>query len=191
MQKSCKCWSELQQRFLFRSQIKFSVVMSHGILRSFGIFWTSLSQILLVILQNISKNISALRKIQLCSPDAVFVALMFIKMTAKNSLRSSRTIFFRVKNEEFALSFDHLRCEFLRRAFPEKRSFFLNELRTSRDRPKSAPYLRLKNSKRTSMCQLFSSTVPAWGKIEKNSEYFLNFFSTFLVSGKIHSAEKC
>ena len=28
-----------------------------------------------------------------------------------------------------------------------------NQLRTSRDRPKSAPYLRLKNSKRTSICQ--------------------------------------
>ena len=33
--------------------------------------------------------------------------------------------------------------------------------KTSRDRPKSAPYLRLKNSKRTSKCQVFSSTVPA------------------------------
>ena len=32
---------------------------------------------------------------------------------------------------------------------------------TSRERPKSAPYLRLKNSKRTSMGQVFSSTVPA------------------------------
>ena len=32
---------------------------------------------------------------------------------------------------------------------------------TSRERPKSAPYPRLKNSKRTSKCQVFSSTVPA------------------------------
>ena len=31
---------------------------------------------------------------------------------------------------------------------------------TSRERPKSAPYLRLKNNKRTSKCQVFSSTVP-------------------------------
>ena len=31
---------------------------------------------------------------------------------------------------------------------------------TSRERPKSAPYLRLKNIKRTSKCQAFSSTVP-------------------------------
>ena len=34
-------------------------------------------------------------------------------------------------------------------------------VRTSRERPKSAPYLRLKNSKRISKCQVFSSTVPA------------------------------
>ena len=31
---------------------------------------------------------------------------------------------------------------------------------TSRDRPKSAPYPRLKNSKKTSKCQVFSITVP-------------------------------
>ena len=31
---------------------------------------------------------------------------------------------------------------------------------TSRERHKSAPYLRLKNSKRMSKCQVFSSTVP-------------------------------
>ena len=30
---------------------------------------------------------------------------------------------------------------------------------TSRDRPKSAPYLRLKNSKKTSKCQVFSFEV--------------------------------
>ena len=30
---------------------------------------------------------------------------------------------------------------------------------TSRDRPKSAPYPRLKNSKKTSKCQVFSFTV--------------------------------
>ena len=34
------------------------------------------------------------------------------------------------------------------------------QILTSRERPKSAPYLRLKNSKRTSMCQVFSSTKP-------------------------------
>ena len=33
--------------------------------------------------------------------------------------------------------------------------------RPSRERPKSAPYLKLKNSKRTSECQVLSSTVPA------------------------------
>ena len=34
------------------------------------------------------------------------------------------------------------------------------KLKTSRERPKSAPYLRLKNNERTSKCQVFSSTVP-------------------------------
>ena len=34
-------------------------------------------------------------------------------------------------------------------------------IKTSRERHKSAPYLRLKNSKRTSKCQVFSSTVHA------------------------------
>ena len=53
---------------------------------------------------------------------------------------------------------------------------------TSRERPKWAPYLRLKNSKRTSKCQVFSSTVPA---------FFLFFSKSFGVSGKSHSAEKC
>ena len=36
--------------------------------------------------------------------------------------------------------------------------------KTSRERPKSASYLNLKNSERTSKCQEFSSTVPPWGK---------------------------
>ena len=54
---------------------------------------------------------------------------------------------------------------------------------TSRERPKSAPYLRLKNSKKTSKCQVLSSTVP-----KKISKIFLNFFE---VSGKSHCTEKC
>ena len=55
---------------------------------------------------------------------------------------------------------------------------------------KSAPYLRLKNSKRISKCQVFFSTVPAWGK---NLGYFFRIFleTFFEVSGKSHSAEKC
>ena len=59
--------------------------------------------------------------------------------------------------------------------------FFLTEniLITSRERPKSAPYLRLKNNKRTSKCQVFSSTVPVWVKIEKKSDFFLKFFKFF------------
>ena len=47
-------------------------------------------------------------------------------------------------------------------------------LETSRERPKSATYLRLKNSKKTSKCQVLSSTVPEWGK------KFPIFFEIFL-----------
>ena len=57
------------------------------------------------------------------------------------------------------------------------------EKKTSRERPKSAPYLRLKNIKRTSKCQVFSSTVPALGKkIEKNFRKFSKFLSNFFWS---------
>ena len=62
---------------------------------------------------------------------------------------------------------------------------------TSRERPKSAPYLRLKNNKRTSKCQVFSSTVPVWGKIEKKIPIFFEIFKIFLVSRKSHSAKTC
>ena len=50
---------------------------------------------------------------------------------------------------------------------------------TSWERPKSAPYLRLKNSKRTSKCQIFSSTVPAWGKNWTKIPSFLKIFFRF------------
>ena len=69
--------------------------------------------------------------------------------------------------------------------------FFDVFVETSRERPKSAPYLRLKNNKRTSKCQVFSSTVPVWGKIEKKIRFFFEFFKNFLVSRKSHSAELC
>ena len=48
-----------------------------------------------------------------------------------------------------------------------------HKIETIRERTKSAPYLRLKNSKRTSKCQVFSSTVPEW---EKNSKKNFDFF---------------
>ena len=73
-------------------------------------------------------------------------------------------IFFRAQSRDPLISF----------SFPNK---------TSRERPKSAPYLRLKNSKRTSKCQVLSSTVP-----KKISKKFLNFFE---VSVKSHCTEKC
>ena len=54
---------------------------------------------------------------------------------------------------------------------------------TSRERPKSAPYLRLKKNQMTSMCQVFSSTVPAWEKLEKKvANSFGTFFSKFFWS---------
>ena len=46
---------------------------------------------------------------------------------------------------------------------------------TSRERPKSAPHLRLKDSKRISKCQVFSYRVP-----EKPKSSALSDFSTFL-----------
>ena len=43
-------------------------------------------------------------------------------------------------------------------------------IETSRDRPKSAPYPRLKNSKKTSKCQVFSFTVLENRKLKKKFE---------------------
>ena len=40
------------------------------------------------------------------------------------------------------------------------KALIICNLETNRERPKSAPYLRLKNSKKTSKCQVLSSTVP-------------------------------
>ena len=49
---------------------------------------------------------------------------------------------------------------------------------TSRDRPKSAPYPRLKNSKKTSKCQVFSFTVL------ENRKFYEKFFSKKLHTQK-------
>ena len=49
-----------------------------------------------------------------------------------------------------------------------------NIRRTSRDRPKSAPYLRLKNSKRTSKCQVFFYST-------RKSKIFRHFFLKILL----------
>ena len=55
---------------------------------------------------------------------------------------------------------------------------------TSRERPKSAPYLRLKKTRKPLFLQLETTKALKKLKIEKkNSEFFLNFFS------KSHSAE--
>ena len=61
---------------------------------------------------------------------------------------------------------------------------------TSRERPKSAPYLRLKKTRKPLFLQLETTKALKKLKIEKKiSEFFLNFFFEF--SGKSHSAEKC
>ena len=50
--------------------------------------------------------------------------------------------------------------------------------KTSRDRPKSAPYPRLKNSKKTSKCQVFSFTVP------ENRKFYEKKFEKITYSKK-------
>ena len=47
---------------------------------------------------------------------------------------------------------------------------------TSRDRPKSAPYPRLKNSKKTSKCQVFSFTV-----LENRNFFEKNFSKNYIL----------
>ena len=69
-------------------------------------------------------------------------------------------------------------------------SEFQSEDSTSRDRPKSAPYPRLKNSKKTSKCQVFFYS-------SRKSKIFRNFFLKNLHTKKMdrvaltsHNAEK-
>ena len=55
--------------------------------------------------------------------------------------------------------------------------------RTNREQPKSAPYLRLKKTRKPLFLQLETTKALKKPKIEKkNSEFFLNFFSKFPVS---------
>ena len=51
--------------------------------------------------------------------------------------------------------------------------------KTSRDRPKSVPYPRFKNSKKTSKCQVFSFTV-----LENRKFYEKKFFEKKITSSK-------
>ena len=62
-------------------------------------------------------------------------------------------------------------------------------METSRERPKSAPYLRLKKTRKPLFLQLETTKALKKLKIEKKIPIFLKFF--FEVSGKSHSAEKC
>ena len=59
---------------------------------------------------------------------------------------------------------------------------------TSRERPKSAPYLRLKKTRKPLFLQLETTKALKKLKIEKkNFQIFFDFF--FEVSGKSHNAE--
>ena len=64
----------------------------------------------------------------------------------------------------------------------------LFNLLTSRERPKSAPYLRLKKIRKPLFLQLETTKALKKQKIEKKNSDFFDFFE---VSGKSHSAEKC
>ena len=59
--------------------------------------------------------------------------------------------------------------------------------KTSRERPKSAPYLRLKKTRKPLFIQLETTKALKKRKIEKKIRIFFEFF--FEVSGKSHSAE--
>ena len=58
----------------------------------------------------------------------------------------------------------------------------------SREGPKSAPYLRLKKTRKPLFLQLETTKALKKLKIEKKINFFEFFFE---VSGKSHSAEKC
>ena len=72
-----------------------------------------------------------------------------------------------------------------------KPSRWIVHLKTSRERPKSAPYLRLKKTRKRKPLFLQMETTKALKKlkIEKKIRFF--FRNVFEVSGKSHSAEKC
>ena len=74
---------------------------------------------------------------------------------------------------------------------PDKITFCVLPKLTSRDRPKSAPYLRLKNSRRTSKCQSIGESGPFYEKKflkksltmpKKTERGTLWDFSTFILS---------
>ena len=68
--------------------------------------------------------------------------------------------------------------------------FYARQLKTSRERPKSAPYLRLNRTRKPLFLQL--ETTKALKKLKIEEKIFPSFFSNFFeVSDKSHSAEKC
>ena len=65
------------------------------------------------------------------------------------------------------------------------------EKRTSRERPKSAPYLRLKKTRKRKPLFLQLETTKALKNLETEKKFRFFFRNFFEVSGKPHSAEKC
>ena len=62
--------------------------------------------------------------------------------------------------------------------------------KTSRERPKSVPYLRLKIAKGLQSAKYSLLQYPHEEKVGK-IPFFRSFFHFFFVSDKSHSAEKC
>ena len=103
-------------------------------------------------------------------------------------LKMSRPVFYATLKPEtmnggpFALTLMRFRgirsFERTEQNFRHIRNFFLKKTKTSRDRPKSTPYPKLKNSKKTSKCQvLFYST-------QKSKFFEKNFFEKITYSKK-------
>ena len=79
-----------------------------------------------------------------------------------------------------------------RQSSNQNKPFFKGKTQTSRERPKSAPYLRLKKTRKRKPLFLQLETTKALKKLKIDKKNFRNFFRNFFeVSGKSHSAKKC
>ena len=67
----------------------------------------------------------------------------------------------------------------------------LLRIETSRERPKSAPYLRLKKTRKRKPLFLQLETTKALKKLKIEKKFRIFFRIFFEVSGKSHSTEKC
>ena len=73
-----------------------------------------------------------------------------------------------------------------RKSFQSWKKSGIVELLTSRERHKSAPYLRLKNSKRTSKCKVFLYSTRKTQKLNRSG----SLLGIFFFQKKPHNAEK-